>query len=47
MSSLPPEAVAEFTEEQVKTLYPPNLQLKYVQIFFRHGTLPFPSSHHP
>jgi hypothetical protein len=40
MASLPPEATTDFTPEQVKSLYPPDLTLKYVQIFFRHGKFP-------
>jgi hypothetical protein len=35
--SLPPEASADFTAQQVRALYPPDLVLQYVQIFFRHG----------
>src|SRR5271155_742841 len=38
MASLPLEAVEDFTPDQVKSLYPPDLTLQYVQIFFRHGT---------
>ena len=37
MASLPLEAVEDFTPEQVKSLYPQDLTLQYVQIFFRHG----------
>ena len=37
MASLPPDATTDFTPEQVKTLYPSDLTLQYVQIFFRHG----------
>jgi len=37
MSSLPPHATTDFTPEQVKALYPSDLTLQYVQIFFRHG----------
>jgi hypothetical protein len=40
MTSLPPEATADLSPELIKTLYPPDLQLQYVQIFFRHGTYP-------
>ena len=40
MASLPPEATTDLTPEQVKTLYPPDLSLQYVQIFFRHGISP-------
>lgn len=38
MASLPPEATKDFTPEQISTLYPSDLALQYVQIFFRHGT---------
>src|SRR2546423_6012106 len=37
MPSFPPEATADLSPEEIKTLYPPDLQLQYVQIFFRHG----------
>jgi len=37
MGSLPPHAATDFTPEQVKALYPSDLTLQYVQIFFRHG----------
>jgi acid phosphatase len=37
MASLPLEAIEDFTPEQVKSLYPQDLTLQYVQIFFRHG----------
>jgi hypothetical protein len=37
MASLPSEAIKEFTPEEVKALYPSDLTLQYVQIFFRHG----------
>jgi hypothetical protein len=37
MASLPPEATLDLTPEQVKSLYPADLTLQYVQFFFRHG----------
>ena len=37
MASLPLEAVEDLTPDQVKSLYPSDLKLQYVQIFFRHG----------
>jgi len=37
MASLLLEAVEDFTPDQVKSLYPSDLTLQYVQIFFRHG----------
>lgn len=37
MASLPPEETADFTPEQISALYPKDLTLQHVQIFFRHG----------
>jgi hypothetical protein len=38
MASLPPEATRDLSTEEVRSLYPPDLTLKYVQLFFRHGS---------
>ena len=37
MASLPPEATQAFSPDQITSLYPSDLKLQYVQIFFRHG----------
>lgn len=37
MASLPPEEATDFTPEQISALYPKDLTLQHVQIFFRHG----------
>jgi hypothetical protein len=37
MASLPPEEATGFTPEQISALYPKDLTVQHVQIFFRHG----------
>lgn len=43
MASLTAEAAQELTPDQITSLYPSDLKLQYVQIFFRHGIPPLSS----
>ena len=40
MASLPKEAKRNLSEQEIEALYPKDLILQYVQIFFRHGLAP-------
>lgn len=44
MTSFQPQS---WSPEQLKTLYPPNLELRQVQVIFRHGIAPRASSSPP
>ena len=39
MGSLPPNAARDLTAEEIAAQYPSDLTLRYVHIFFRHGTI--------